>query len=200
MRCSLPFLAVLAACVGTPAVERPAPAAPGVVRGLFDGGWPGPSGRGEPGLVLWLAPQAKGQPPAASCQAPVDSMATGADGHFRLQVPSEARQSWLLCFGGRFGARAGAQGGAGMRVYHYDGAGTDSLQLYCRGHGPSGSPECRWVPWGQSLTWPGGEGYDSLPVPPNVALKLTRCRRAFLLAPAGIPTGIMFSSGGTLAA
>ena len=168
------LLIVVALCTSAPIclARAQAPASFVVVRGMLDDGWPGPSGRGAPGIAFWLQPLAASEAVPVSCGAPLDSTVTDAEGRFRLRVPATARTGWLLCFAGRFGARSlGA--GAGMRLYRYQGVGTDSVQLYCRGHGPTGSPECRWVPWPEPLTWPGGESIDSVRVPPNVALHLT---------------------------
>lgn len=139
-----------------------------VIRGILDLGYPLPNGDPGAGVAIWLAPV-----PAdgvwRACRNPVAKATTDAAGRFRLVAPTAVRRAWRLCSTLVVSASADSAADRGLLypLYQYRGYGRDSVQVYCRGHGPAGSPECRWVPWGHALTWPGGEGYDGIARPPT---------------------------------
>ena len=150
-----------------------------VIRGFVDLGYPVPSGEPGAGIAVWLAPV-----PADgvwhACRNPVDKAMTDAAGRFRLVAPAALRRAWRLC--STLTVSASADGAPDRALlfplYEYRGRGRDSVQVYCRGHGPAGSPECRWVPWERALSWPGGEGYDGVARPPtSSAAHGTKLRR-----------------------
>jgi hypothetical protein len=130
---------------------------PTQLRGFVDAGWPGPSGTPASGVALGVASN------HSACAPITDSARTDSRGLFSLTIPPASRESWHLCM--RLVGTNWARGAS--PVFRYDGLGIDSLRVYCRGHGPSGSPECRFVAWNAPMRWPGGEGYDSVPKPPN---------------------------------
>jgi hypothetical protein len=149
-----------------------------VIRGFLDAGYPGPTGEPAIGVAFWLAPV-----PAdgawGSCVSPVDSAQTDTLGRFRLVVPAAVRRAWRLCSNLIVSTTPGSRPPRDLLfpLYQYRGRGADSVQVYCRGHGPAGSPECRWVRWGRALKWPGGEGYDNIARPPT-KLTARKDRRA----------------------
>lgn len=130
---------------------------PTQLQGFVDAGWPGPTGAAATGVALGVA---SGQ---LACAKIVDSTRTDSGGEFHLLIPSTSRSSWHLCM--RLVGMDWA--GGASPVFRYEGPGIDSLRVYCRGHGPSGSPECRFVASNAPMRWPGGEGYDSIPKPLN---------------------------------
>ena len=167
--CALVMTLACAPILGTQHVARPT-----VVVGFFDAGWPGPSGEGAAHVPMAVSGASE-----RGCQSVVDSTATDSSGRFRLMIPPRQRHGWRLCtrlFDGGWDR-------GGYPLYQYQGRALDSIRVYCRGHGPSGSPECRYVAWGRPMQWPGGEGYDSVPKPPNDAMKLTGDSRTAPAAP-----------------
>jgi hypothetical protein len=133
-------------------------ARPTTIIGFLDSGWPFPAGHGASRVPVGVA-----LPAGRTCGIVLDSTLTDTGGVFRLSIPDAHRTAWRLC--ARLAAGGWARGA--VPIYHYSGIGLDSLRLYCRGHGPAGSPECRYVAWGRPMRWPGGESYDSVPKPPN---------------------------------
>ena len=155
-RVTLPLVVLVA---GAAVAAGPPAGRPGatIVRGFFDGGWPGPSGVGQPGVTLWASPLGPAGP-TVHCEPPVDSAVTDSSGWFRLELPAAVGRHWMLCVGGQPGSRYPGEAGPGIRLHVYRGPAVDSLRLYCRGHGPTGSPECRPVPWDRPFRWPGTDG------------------------------------------
>jgi hypothetical protein len=152
-------MAVLLACVGqAPRLEtRPGRQAMLVI-GFLDAGHPYPSGEADPGVRIAAGPL-NGQ----RCDPAINQTVTDSTGWFRLPLPAQGptERGWMICM---------AFTPSSPPVYPmfvYEGRGMDSLRIYCRGHGPGGRPECRYVAWEDRFHWPGGEHYNSVPVPPN---------------------------------
>jgi hypothetical protein len=113
-----------------------------VVTGFIDNGWPGPEGLPSVSQSVALA-----APAEKACSKSIAESKTDARGWFRFVVPASP-QGFDTCLrlmsdfdfpAGQFHAPAGG----------------DSIRLYCRNHGPTGSPLCLPVPWNKQFRWPG---------------------------------------------
>src|SRR5256885_13198923 len=133
------------ACEAAPATP---PSEQVAVTGFLDGGWPVPSGKGQPNVVVFLSLANEAGQIDARCLVPADSTVTDETGHFSLRSARARPARWSICFGRPFGDRVR------YPVYAHPGTDSDAFRLYCRGHGPSGSPECRSVPRGAPMAWP----------------------------------------------
>ena len=115
------------------------------VTGIFDSSWPYPGDVREAGIPIRLM-----RPTARRvCGSVLDSARTDAAGRFRLRAPASASPERYLCVG------EGRTGSVNFPMFRFRGDATDSLHVYCRGHGPSGSPMCLEVPAGAPMRWPG---------------------------------------------
>ena len=153
------LLLLVGACACAGSVLPETASSPGqatVVVGFLDAGYPYPSGEGDPGV-----PIAAGPDNGRRCDPVVAQGFSDSTGQFRLRLPAQVAGGWVLCM------PIIPSSPPGYPMFLYEGRGLDSLRVYCRGHGPGGRPECRYVPWTDPFRWPGGEAYDSVPVPPN---------------------------------
>ena len=136
-------------CVGAQQVvaqasaRASAPASRTIV-GVFDATWPYPGNVRQAGVRIHAA-----QPGGvAGCGLAVDSARTDTAGRFQLVVPDDSTD-WRLCTPSR------SAGAADYPMIRLGGTAGDTVRVYCRGHGPSGSPQCLEVPLGAPMHWPG---------------------------------------------
>jgi hypothetical protein len=142
-RAVLPVLVLVAlSCAIAPRSRQP----PGLaVIGVFDSSWPHAGTVRQAGIPIHVARPGG----VAGCGGTLDSSRTDTAGSFRLTVPAGAPADWRIC------TAAWSGGPVVYPMFQFGGAITDSIRVYCRAHGPTGSPQCLEVPVGEPLHWPG---------------------------------------------
>jgi hypothetical protein len=115
------------------------------VIGVFDSSWPYPGDVRAPDIPIRLM----GPTTQRVCGSVLDSARTDSAGRFKLRAPASASAQWRLCLG------EGRTGSVNIPMFRFQGGTAASLRVYCRGHGPSGAPECLEVPAGAAMRWPG---------------------------------------------
>ena len=151
IRLAVTFLLALlmAGCVGAlPGAAKTSARTPALagltVAGVFDASWPYPGSVRQAGIRI----HATRPGGVAGCGLAVDSARTDSAGRFQLVVPDDTTD-WRLCTPSR------SDGAADYPMFRLGGATADSVRVYCRGHGPSGAPQCLEVPPGAPMRWPG---------------------------------------------
>ena len=116
--------------------------------GVFDSSWPYPGEVRQAGIPVHVT----GPGGVTGCGAALDTARTDSAGRFQLVVPASAlatRADWRLC------TSMTLSGAVVYPMFRYTGGASDRLRVYCRGHGPQGSPQCLEIPEGAPMRWPG---------------------------------------------